>query len=122
MIFRLGDKEWISDIVDTTFGTESEGSQVHITSVISDSFFHQPGDDHYISLLGASFFSHLKGLVFDYTPGKERLGLVPRIGLKNKTGLLNPIFVSAGINSWKRCTPLAVICGLASFLLPNLVL
>jgi len=42
MIFRLGDKEWISDIVDTTFGTESEGSQVHITSVISDSFFHQP--------------------------------------------------------------------------------
>jgi hypothetical protein len=37
-----------------------------------------------------------KGLVFDHTPGQERAGLVPRVKLMDKSGLLNPIFVSAG--------------------------
>ena len=123
MTFRLGDTEWILDIVDTSFGTEFEGSEVYVASVVPDSSFHQddePGSE--ISILGATFWSHLKGLVFDYTPGKERVGFVPRLRLTTKTGLLNPTFVSAGKRSWAGCIPLWSICGLTSFLLPSLII
>jgi hypothetical protein len=46
------------------------------------------------SILGQQFSGNLKGLVFDFTPGKERVGMVPRVKLRNKSGLLNPMFVS----------------------------
>jgi hypothetical protein len=99
MIFWLGKKEWICDIVDTTFSSELEGKEVYLGSVFPDSSFDANGEIDEISLLGAIFWSHLKGLVFNHTLGEERLGLVPRMRLANKSGLLNPIFVSAGHRS-----------------------
>lgn len=57
-----------------------------------------------------------------YIPGKERVGFVPRLRLTNKTGLLNPMFVSAGKRSWVGCIPLWLMCGLIPFILPSLII
>jgi len=124
MTFRLGEKEWICDIVDTTFGSESEGSEVYLGSVFPDSSFDPNGEIGEISLLGATFWSHLKCLVFDHTPGEERVGLVPRVRLTNKSGLLNPMFVSAGDRSIDQggMSLTVLICGLISFLLASLLM
>jgi len=124
MTFRLGQEEWICDIVDTTFGSESEGNEVYLGSVFPDSSFDPNGEIGEISVLGATFWSHLKGLVFDHTPGEERVGLVPRMRLTNKSGLLNPMFVSAGNRSIGQgvMSLTGLICGLISFLIPSLLM
>lgn len=41
-------------------------------------------------IIGQTFWGGLKGMVFEFTPGKERVGFVPRNRWKN--GLLNPVF------------------------------
>jgi hypothetical protein len=95
MAFRLGDKEWILEVADKSLGPEKEGSSVYLSSVCPDTVFRQLNRGSDIpSILGGPFFTHLKGLVFDFTPGKERVGMVPRVKLRNKSGLLNPMFVS----------------------------
>jgi len=66
--------------MDTTFGPETEGGHVFISSVVPNTIFSQlVRADHISSIVGGSFLTHLKGLVFDFTPGKERVGMVPRV-------------------------------------------
>jgi hypothetical protein len=44
------------------------------------------------SIIGGNFLNKLKGLVFDFTPGKERVGFIPRYDFfGSKTGLVNPL-------------------------------
>jgi hypothetical protein len=120
MTFALGANEWISDIVDTSFGISLEGedlgkSSVYPASVMSASGFVRPGvkSDDVPSILGASFWSHCKGLVFDYTPCEERVGLVPRLKLMDKSGLLNPTFVSAAERTSAVCAVLLLFCSIS---------
>ena len=121
MTFRLGE---MCDIVDATFASESEGSEVYLGSVLPHSSFDPNGEIGKISLLGATFWSYLKGLVVDHTQGEERVGLVPRVRLMNKSSLLNLMFVSAGNRGIGRAVmSLTVLtCGLISFLLPGLLM
>jgi Eukaryotic aspartyl protease len=113
MTFRIGNEEWINEIADTTSGTLVAGLDVYIGSVFPFSSL-QEDRKYEISILGATFWSHLKGLVFDYTPGEERVGFVPRVKLMDKSGLLNPTFVSAGARTFGGCISLLLIFGLIS--------
>ena len=122
MTLRLGNQEWMINIIDISFGSESEGSEVYPASVFPDSTFDLNGDIGEISLLGATFWSHLKGLIFDYTPENERVGLVPRIRLINKSGLLNPTFISAGKKHVVRYIPLIFIFVLISFIFSSFLI
>jgi len=116
MAFRLGDKEWTSEVMDTSFGPETEGSNVFISSVVPNTIFSQSvGANDVPSLLGESFLTHLKGLVFDFTPGKERVGMVPRVKLRNKSGSINPMFVSGasgGNRNWYGFVWVGMMAGL----------
>ena len=117
MAFRLGDKEWISEVADKSLGPEKEGSSVYLSSVCPDTVFRQLplGGSDIPSILGGTFFTHLKGLVFDFTPGKERVGMVPRVKLRNKSGLLNPMFVSGasgGNRNWGGFIWIGMMAGL----------
>jgi len=100
MALRLGSKEWISEVVHTTatgqfLGAQGQGTGLFLSSVCPSSVFTEMIHREDIpSILGQQFWGNLKGLVFDFTPGKERVGMVPRVKLTNKSGLLNPMFVS----------------------------
>ena len=53
------------------------------------------------SVIGGSFLNKLKGLVFDFTPGKERVGFIPRYDFfGSKTGLINPFSPPKRSNGW----------------------
>ena len=117
--FRLGDREWISEIVDTSagqiLGSGGEETGLYYSAIYPRSILGQYINPEYIpSILGYPFWSNLKGLVFDFSTGSERVGLVPRIRLRNKSGLLNPMFVSAesgGVRILQGGLPLIWICG-----------
>ena len=103
--FRLDNKEWIFEVADTTdgelFGPKGEGTGQFASSIYPKSLLEGSGyrgRGRIPSVLGHQFWGHLKGLVFDFTPGRERVGLVPRMRLTHKSGLLNPMFVSGASN------------------------
>ena len=97
---RLQDREWISELADTTshiVGPDGEDTGLYFPAICPKSIFKSSNyREHIPSILGHPFWGNLKGMVFDFSPGKERIGFVPRIRLRNKSGLLNPMFVSAG--------------------------
>jgi Eukaryotic aspartyl protease len=102
MAIKLGGTEWLSDLVDL----DVEASQVLPDGQVLGPF-RQPtfmsvafiGSGWELetkdipSIIGGSFLNKLKGLVFDFTPNKERVGFVPRYQLTSATGIINPLFV-----------------------------
>ena len=107
MAIKLGGTEWLSDLVDL----DVEASQVLPDGQILGPF-RQPtfmsvafiGSGWELeskdipSIIGGSFLNKLKGLVFDFTPNKERVGFVPRYQLTSATGIVNPLFVKSAAN------------------------
>lgn len=125
--FRLGDREWISEIADTSAGqirgSGGEDTGLYFSAIYPRFFIGQYVCAEIPSILGYPFWSNLKGLIFDFSPGSERVGLVSRIRVTNKSGLLNPMFVSGGsggVRILQDGLPLIWICGsLAALLLAS---
>lgn len=99
MALRMGDTEWLAEMcnlklnIATNLGLDGVLS---LPSFLPDEMFRDLADWKYVpSVLGSPFWSNLKGLIFDFTPGRERVGFVPRHRIINKNGLINPMFHSS---------------------------
>lgn len=109
MAMRLGDMEWLTEIVnergilEENYYTPQEYQNFSLPNYISDkSLMARNGfkeSDWIPSILGSPFWSNLKGLVFDFTPGKERVGLIPRVKIVPKDGIISPLSPLGGANN-----------------------
>jgi hypothetical protein len=108
MAIRMGGTEWLSEVVDWEVETSCYNGQngtplvgpFHGTTFISTA--EAPFDvaqKRIPSVVGATFLNKLKGLVFDFTPNKERVGFVPRYKFTTTTGLVNPLGMRSGATS-----------------------
>ena len=101
MVIGMENYEWLTDIADPTSVEDpvySDGKPFGIflnPTFIPSTELSLKGLDKNLrvpSVIGGSFLNNLRGLVFDFTPGKERVGFVPRCELAgSKTGLINPL-------------------------------
>lgn len=103
MAIPMGGIEWLSDLMDleTKLLPKSsfDGPEVDVGSYWPT--FWSSGELQYNiasrdvslipSIVGQTFLKKLKGVVFDFTPNKERVGFVPRYQSKSATGLVNPL-------------------------------
>ena len=86
---QIGDREWLTSMANVNFRVADylkkgiptdEGNSLLPVAFESNRRFEINGiPGRYVpSILGFNFLSELKGVVFDFTPGKERVGFVPR--------------------------------------------
>jgi hypothetical protein len=108
MAIKMGGTEWLSEIVnwDTVEDgtTDTNGPPLvgpfHLPTFLSSGEFPFVIDHKLIpSVVGGTFLSKLRGLVFDFTPNKERVGFVPRYKFTTTTGLVNPLGMRSGATS-----------------------
>ena len=125
MALRLGDQEWLAQLTSPSlnmasfFGFNDSQQALSVPAFLPKEPYRENVDWNEIpSVLGAPFWMNLRGLVFDFTRGKERVGFVPRREVCNRNGVVNPLFVSAA--SSKRSGVggvFAVVVGASMFLL-----
>jgi hypothetical protein len=125
MALRLGDQEWLAQLTSPSlnmasfFGFNDSRQVLSVPAFLPKEPYRENVDWKEIpSVLGAPFWMNLRGLVFDFTRGKERVGFVPRREVCNRNGVVNPLFVSAA--SSKRSGVggvFAVVVGASMFLL-----
>jgi len=101
MALRLGDQEWLAQLTSPSlnlasgFGYNDSEQVLSVLAFLPKEPYKQSvGWNEIPTVLGAPFWMNLKGLVFEFTPGKERVGFVPRREICNRNGVVNPLFVS----------------------------
>lgn len=104
MAIKLGGREWLAEVADSNhrINCQSCGAEVFSPSAHADEWVKEMGRNQEInipSISGATFWNHLKGLVFHFTAGQERVGFVPRMRLMNKNGILNPLEVPRSLGA-----------------------
>lgn len=116
MSLLLGPTEYLSEMVDhetvgniADFFREECGTEVFPPMFLTRGLLRKRENDD--SVIGANFLRRLKGVVFDFTPGEERVGFVPREWRGGRSGLLNPISSGASEGRFGVCVGvLAVVC------------
>lgn len=98
---RFGDFEWLAEMANergsltSRLLTTESYKNFSLPNYFPDLFLAQMNrklkGKEIPSVLGSPFWSSLKGLVFDFTPGQERVGFVPRMKIVRKDGLINPL-------------------------------
>jgi hypothetical protein len=86
--------EWLADIPDSNAETIEESV---FPTFLTDALVQElclKTEGKIPKLIGGSFFLDLNDLVFDFTTGKERVGLFPREKSVNKSALMNPLDTS----------------------------
>lgn len=104
MAMKMGGTEWLSEVVnwDTVEDgiTDTKGPPLgpfHLPTFLSSGEIPFAIDHKLVpSIVGGTFLSKLRGLVFDFTPNKERVGFVPRYKFTTTTGLVNPLGMRSG--------------------------
>jgi hypothetical protein len=104
MSLRLGPAEYLSEMVDEhTLGNIADfllpeyGTEIYLPTFLTSGILGKRGDDE--SVVGANFLRMLKGVVIDFTPGKEKVGFIPREWRGSRSGFLNP--AGSGASSGK---------------------
>src|SRR5208282_5311653 len=91
MALRIGDIEWMAELGTVQLNVAEKlgfGSNQILTlpsflpAVVFQELFNVTNIP---SILGSPFWSNLKGMVFDFNPGRERVGFVPRKSWTNKS-------------------------------------
>jgi hypothetical protein len=104
MAIQMGGTEWLSDLVDleiehTVVSRDGRTETRYMPIFLSSNDLPFKVDSKHVpvipNIVGGNFFKNLKGLVFDFTPNKERVGFVPRYQFTSATGLVNPLTGSA---------------------------
>lgn len=125
MALRIGDLEWLAELSNMKLNIAprmgfKENRILSLPSFLPTDVFEELLNTTNIpSIIGATFWSNLKGLVFDFTPGKEKVGFVPRKKLVNNNGLINPLFSnpyrSSGSCFLGRLQSVSFYCCIAAF-------
>jgi hypothetical protein len=131
MSLCIGGHEWLAEMANPETRPlgrmliQDEGYQLLLSSFVPAEMFETSANgDNLPSIVGASFLSKLRGLIIDFSPGKERIGFVPRQWEADKSGVLNPTYSwtsasSAGVKcrfevaaGYTFCPPWRELCGL----------
>lgn len=80
---QIGNREWLTSMANLNFRVATylkKGIPIDEGNSLLPAAFESSGiPGRYVpSVLGFNFLSELKAVVFDFTPGKERVGFVPR--------------------------------------------
>lgn len=101
MAVRLGDHGWLAELTSHRLNIAEcldHNASEEILSILSwisvDHMTQETGAKEVPTMLGAPFWMNLRGLVFDFAPGDERVGFIPREQFCDRNGV-NSLFVSA---------------------------